>query len=257
MRFSAEALGACRDWIPFTLLLIVYENLRLYTGFIRPDSLDAGLAALDLRLWGVQPTVWAQQFAHPVLTDLMAIAYALHFPLPLSLLLGLYAADRRSCFRELACAMVCCIVSGFILYLSFPAGPPRFYLTDMYDPPRLPTWTGLYEWTDRTFDYANQLIIHSSFPSLHVSFAMIALMYAFRRDHWPRSWRWMGPLYTFLGIALGVSTIYLRHHWTPDLAAGVALGLFSVLVARGMNAWAARHLDSLRSGAIKESGASA
>ncbi|MBM3264206.1 MAG: inositol phosphorylceramide synthase [candidate division Zixibacteria bacterium] len=233
---SSQITGTCRDWIPFTLLIVVYENLRLYTGLIRPDNIDDLLATLDLRLWGVQPTVWSQQFAHPVLTDLMAVAYALHFPLPLSLLLGLYVADRKDLFRELAAAIVICIVCGFILYLVFPAGPPRFYLTG-YDPPRLPSYTGLYDVTDRTWDYANQMIVHSSFPSLHAALSTVALGYAFRRDHWPSSYRWLGPLFAMLASSLWISTVYLRHHWTPDLMAGIALGAISIRSARGLAKW--------------------
>ena len=238
-RLSAECLRACRDWIPFTLLIVVYENLRSYTGLIRSDSIDAPLAMSDQWLWGVQPTVWVQQFANPILTDILIVSYASLFPLPLALLLGLYVSDRREGFRELATAVILCILCGFILYLIFPAGPPRFYLTG-YEPAHLPSFTGLYNWTDRTLDYANQMIVHSSFPSLHAALSVIALRYAFRRDLWPVAWRWLGPLYVVLTGMLWISTIYLRHHWTLDLAAGLVLGLLSASVARVMAAPSAR-----------------
>lgn len=236
---STEALRVCRDWIPFTLLIVVYENLRSYTGLIRPDSIDTPLAMFDQWLWGVQPTVWAQQFANPILTDLLIVSYASLFPLPLALLLGLYVADRREGFRELATAVILCILCGFVLYLTFPAGPPRFYLNN-YEPDYLPSFTGLYGWTDRTLDYANQMIVHSSFPSLHAALSVIALRYAFRRDLWPAAWRWLGPLYVMLTATLWISTIYLRHHWTLDLAAGLVLGLLSASVAQVMADHSAR-----------------
>lgn len=232
-RLWTEGIRACRDWVPFTLLIVVYENLRSYTGLIRPESIDTPLAMFDQWLWGVQPTVWAQQFANPILTDVLIVSYASLFPLPLALLLGLYVSDRRDCFRELATAVILCILCGFILYLTFPAGPPRFYLTD-YEPARLPSFTGLYDWTDRTLDYANQMIVHSSFPSLHAALSFIALRYAFRRDFWPVAWRWLGPLYVVLTLTLWISTIYLRHHWTPDLAAGLVLGFICAFVARAI-----------------------
>ena len=237
LHIPSEIVAACRDWFPFAVILFVYETLPLYTGLFRSTPIDAILAEIEMELWGIQPTIWMQQFVHPVLVDLMSIAYALQFPLPIILISCLYMMDRRGHFREVASAIIFCNMVGFILYLSFPAGPPRFYLQEVYDISYLPSFTGFYNWTEQFWDNNNPVITHSSFPSQHVAYTVLVMIYAFRQDHWPCAWRWLGPLFTLLAVSLWISTVYLRHHWTPDIAAGFVLGIMSVIVPRLMMAW--------------------
>ena len=61
---------------------------------------------------------------------------------------------------------------GFVLFLLFPAGPPRFYppLVERRLPPaHLRSLTGLYEMQQSVFDAVDPLRVRSAFPSLHCS----------------------------------------------------------------------------------------
>ena len=79
------------------------------------------------------------------------------------------------------------------------------------------------------FDTVDPLRVRSAFPSLHCSIGFLTLFYSWRFGDAlfpgrPRLYFWIClPLV----ISLWLSTIYLRHHWVPDIAAGLLLGLAS------------------------------
>lgn len=224
--FFTRARGVVRDWLPFMLLTMVYESLRNYTGVIRTVPIDPLLDDLDRKIFGVSPTLWFQQLYHPLLTDYMSFAYTLYFIMPLAIILLLYWRKRRQDFRELALALVICFYSGFLLYLVFPAGPPRFYkpMLAIFDPPQLTSYLGIFEATTRAFDAANPIKVYASFPSLHCAIAMLALVYSRRFGDVFKA-RWILPaIYAPLVVSLWTATVYLRHHWVVDVWAGWALG---------------------------------
>lgn len=224
--FLQRARWVLRDWLPFLLLTLVYESLRMYTGIIRTVPIDPALDVLDRQIFGVSPTLWMQRLYHPLLTDYMAFAYMLYFIMPLALIFLLYWKKRREDFRELALAIVLCFYSGFLLFIIFPAGPPRFYTPMMpsFDPPQLSSFFGLFEATTRAFDAANPIKVYASFPSLHCTIAMLTLVYAWRfRDLFGKKWI-LPMIYAPLVVSLWISTVYLRHHWVVDVWAGWVLG---------------------------------
>jgi membrane-associated phospholipid phosphatase len=209
---------------------VVFENLHNFTGVIRKIPIDDELYRLDVRLFGVEPTVWAGRFANPVLTDWFSFTYGLYFILPMILAVALGARGRRADFRELATSVVLHMCIGFLLFIVFPAGPPRFYqplLHGQFQPPQLHSWLGLWEWSQDVWDSANSVKDHSSFPSMHCCIAMLTLVYAWRFGDavWPRARRAFFWVCLPLVVSLWASTIYLRHHWILDCFAGIALAL--------------------------------
>ncbi|HEY3354027.1 MAG TPA: phosphatase PAP2 family protein [Polyangia bacterium] len=217
-----RALGTVRDWLPVILLVLVYENLRSLTGLIRPVPIDMQLWALDVRLFGVEPTLWAQRFVNPWLTDYFAFAYVLYFIIPLTLATTLYLRGRRDDFRELMLGVVLVMYTGFLLFIIFPAGPPRFSIAHLFDPPRLTGRFGFFEATQGAWDSLNPIKVHASFPSLHCALSATALFYAwrFRRGVGGAA---MFACFLPLVVSLWLSTIYLRHHWIVDSFAGIGL----------------------------------
>jgi membrane-associated phospholipid phosphatase len=233
--FRAAVRGILRDWGALILVTVVFENLHNFTGVIRKIPIDDQLYRMDVRLFGVEPTVWAGRFANPILTDYMSFAYGLYFILPMILAVMLSFRGRRHDFRELATCVVLHMCLGFLLFIVFPAGPPRFYeplLHGQFQPPRLASFLGLFEWSQDVWDTANHVKAHSSFPSMHCCIALITLFYAWRFGDavWPRARRAFFWLCVPLVVSLWVSTVYLRHHWVPDCAAGwiLAIGCYAV-----------------------------
>ena len=239
-----DAVGALRrallrvlyDWGPLVVVMWMFENLEPYTGVIRKVAVDQQLYELDLRLFGVEPTVWMGRFAHPLVTDWFAIAYALYFITPMFLATTLSIRGRRADFTEMVTACVVQMGLGFIICLFVPAGPPRHFaplLNGVFDPPMLHSYTGLMELQQGAFDTADPLRTRSAFPSLHCSLAMMTLLFArkFGDAVFPKHPRRFYRIVVVLVVSLWISTVYLRHHWIPDIAAGLLLGVASTYIA--------------------------
>lgn len=219
------------DWLPLIALVTIYENLREYTGIIRTDSIDATLYRLDLMLFGVEPTVWIQRFANPILTEYFAFTYSLYLILPLSLAWLLYLFGRQREFHTLCTSVIFCLCIGFLLYLLFPAGPPRFFLADLYEPKQLIGYFGYYNAMQARFDAVNPMTYRASFPSLHVALSSLGLIYAVYFKPVIPFGRVLQYIYGLLVVSLWIATVYLRHHWVVDIFAGWALAGFSAYLA--------------------------
>ncbi len=234
-RFWTATREILRDWGALILVTVVFENLHNFTGRIRSIPIDDQLFALDVRIFGIEPTVWAGRFANPILTDYFSFTYGLYFILPMILCVALGARRRRDDFRELATCVVLHMCIGYLGFICFPAGPPRFYgplVHGVFQPPVLHSYLGLFEWSQDVWDTANSLKDHSSFPSMHCCIATITLAYAWKFGDavFPK----FGKLYFWiclpLVISLWCSTVYLRHHCVPDCVAGIFLGIVCVAV---------------------------
>jgi membrane-associated phospholipid phosphatase len=244
--FTAAARRTCRDWGPFMIIMWTFESMETYTGLIRKTGIDDLLYRIDVRLFGVEPTAWAGRLYHPLLTDWMSFSYAMYFILPMIVATALSLRGRRHDLREMSTAVILQMGIGFVLFLIFPAGPPRFYaplLNGGFHPAQLHSYTGFFELQQGAFDTADPLRVRSAFPSLHCSIALLTLVYAWRFGDalfpkWPRAYFW---ICVPLVISLWSSTIYLRHHWVPDIAAGLLLGMVSATLApRVRRAWPRR-----------------
>jgi membrane-associated phospholipid phosphatase len=242
LQFLTSSRQILRDWGPMILLTVVYENLHGYTGLIRKIPIDAQLYALDVRIFGVEPSVWAGRFASSLLTEWLGFTYNLYFVLPMVLATLLAVRAHRQDFREFTTAIVLHMCTGFLLFLVFPAGPPRFYpplLQGAFQTPLAPSLSGLYELTQGGMDLANPISSHSSFPSMHCASSMLTLLYAWRFGGLitPRRPRLLFWTFLPLVVSLWCSTVYLRHHWVPDCAAGIALGTACYFATPWLRTW--------------------
>lgn len=245
MSFYLRCRRIIRDWLPLIGLVGVYETLRDYTGIIRPVAIDPLLYALDVKIFGVEPVLWVQRFIHPLWTDYFAFMYLLYFFLPMLVATLLYKAGRRADFRELALSVVLCMYLGYILYLIFPAGPPRYF--DLpFEPKTLTGYFGFYDATQAAMNKSTKVLAHSSFPSLHVALSTLAILHAIR---WGNVWKrkWLIAINSWIAVSIWLATIYLRHHWTVDIFAGWILGVAAYFAGEKMHrAWHLLRVDSKR-----------
>jgi membrane-associated phospholipid phosphatase len=235
--FATSALVILRDWGPLIIIMWMFQSLETYTGVIRKVSIDDALYHMDLAIFGVEPTQWMGKLFHPLLTDYMSLAYGLYFIMPMLLATMLSVRGRRADFREMCIAVVLQMGIAFVLFLCFPAGPPRYYgplVHGGFDPPQLHSYFGLFELQQGAFDSADPVRTRSAFPSLHCSLALLTLIYAWRfgsavfGERHPKLYFW---IILPLVVSLWVSTVYLRHHWIPDIAAGMLVGTAAQLIA--------------------------
>lgn len=227
-----------REVLPFLACVLIYTNLHDTIGFVNPHDIHLTLAALDRDIFGVVPAVWAERFVSPGLTELMQFFYVSFAWIATSTSLILLATRRWREFRATTLGVIVCFYLGYVLYLAFPAAPPRLVL--------------VYEFKQNLQGYPNvfsnlsarafallPVDSRAAFPSLHAAVSLLALVYAWR---YVRAWFWV-----LLPFALGlwVSTIYLRHHYAVDLLAGWLLAPGALGLAPRLDAWWGRRQQAL------------
>lgn len=229
-RWKEEVRHVLRDWVPFLLIVFIYENLHDVAGQVVDYDFAATLNTWDVAIFGIEPTVWAQRVFSPLATDLLSVSYGLYFAFPLFIMFLLTLWDRRFEFRHMALCLTLVFIMGFLGYVFFPASPPRYFIEHMYtDPPRL-YGLFLYDWLQGAWDGLS-VISGGAFPSLHVGISAVALIYAWRFRHMNYICTLVWYMYTPLVVSLWFSTIYLRHHWVIDIAAGCVVAAVAYAMA--------------------------
>jgi len=217
-----------RDALPFAYCLAIYTNLHDTVHFVNPHDIQDKLIAIDQWLFGLQPSVWAEQFIRPWLTELLSFCYMLFFLLAPLVAFILYLKKRRAEFRETLSTVILCFYMGYFFYILFPAVSPSIALSDMY---RLH-----FDGTPLA-DAELKLIsilpsqARDAFPSLHTAVTLLTLAFAFKYL------RWLFWLLLPVCIGLLVATVYLRHHYVIDLIAGVFLALAAYLIIPRLERW--------------------
>jgi membrane-associated phospholipid phosphatase len=249
-----SALFVLREMLPFLLCILIYTNLHDTIGFVNPNDIHDFLLALDIRLFGVEPCLWAEQFYSRERTRIFQLFYMSFAIIAPAVPLVLLWQKRFADFRRAALSIIVCFYLGYVIYLILPAAPPRIALAGEFkrnlggdllrDGPRGPTWP--WEVVEDPVAIVTESTLallptdsRAAFPSLHAAVSLLSLILA---------WRFTRGLFlalTPLVLGLWISTIYLRHHFAVDLIAGFALAPVSYMLSPRLDAWwTARRLRS-------------
>ncbi len=231
---GSRARGAAefaRMALPFVMCIAVYTNLHDTVRFVNPHDIHSHLAAAEQWLFGGQPVVWAEQYITRGRTEFFNLFYANFYVVAPSVVMLLWFTGRRPQARHVLLGTIICFYSGYVLYVMFPAAPPRLYFESL----------GLFSVTLRggpITDFQQALIemvpnhaARAAFPSLHAAVSCLSLVYAWRHL------RWFFPILLAFVVPLLVSTVYLRHHWVVDLLAGAALVPWVLWVTPRFERW--------------------
>jgi membrane-associated phospholipid phosphatase len=227
-----------REVLPFLACILIYTNLHDTIGFVNPHDVHHWLAAFDGMIFGVQPCVWAEQFITPGRTEAMQFLYLNFFWIAPSTALILLAQRRSAEFRTALMGVLVCFYLGYVLYVIFPAAPPRLVLVYEFKK-NLRGYPHLFSSLSAQAFSLLPVDSRAAFPSLHAAVSTVALVYAWR---YVRIWFW-GLLPFVLG--LWVSTIYLRHHYAVDLFAGWLLAPAAIWLAPRLDRFWARRQRAL------------
>ena len=240
------------DWSFALYLYAIYRTVLVAAGPGHSGHVvDEWFIAADRWLFGVDPTIWLARVAHPILTEILQLAYASFYFLPLAVAIELYAAGKEWRFRRWAFVCGCGFFLSFVGYLVLPAVGPRFTLHTLdataRELPGLWLTPGLRAFIDAggmvpvgaaTGDVL-RLAPRDAFPSGHTLVTLLSIAWAWRyRLHV----RWM---VTVVGALLVLSTVYLRYHYVVDVMAGAALAMLCLAVAPVLHGWLAAHLGTL------------
>jgi membrane-associated phospholipid phosphatase len=231
-----------RDVLPFAFCLAIYTNLHDTIHFANPRDIQDSLIAIDKWIFGIEPTVWAEQFIHPTLTEIFSFCYMIFFLFAPLVALTLYLMKKRDEFRNTLVSVILCFYTGYILYVIFPAVPPRIALSHLY--------TLKFNGTPMA-DAAIKMISalpsdsRAAFPSLHAAVTLLSLLFA---------WKYVKPLFWIMlpfCTGLILSTVYLRHHYVIDLFTGFALGILAFIFGPKIDFWWRSHNPCLTVNILK------
>lgn len=177
---------------------------------------------LDFEQWifGVQPTLWLEDFISKPLTEWMMFSYVIYVPM-YPVLCGIIYYLRgelamEDYFFTLGFTNILCDF-GFIL---FPVASPMYYIKHLYTVPLDGwIWTSLGELMRKYLHFAG-----GSIPSPHTAAATIMWVMAYRY-HRPSFWV-LSPIV----LSLYISTFYCRYHYVMDAVMGVLIAFLALAV---------------------------
>jgi len=220
--------------LPFALCAAVYTNLHDTVRYVNPHDIHQVLVAIEEWIFGMQPVVWAERFITPGRTEIFSFFYDNFAFIVPSVAFVLYFTGKRVEARESMLGVILCFYTGYVLYVLFPAAPPRLYLESLGRfsvPLEGGTITGLHEaFLEMMPNHASR----AAFPSLHTAVSLVCLYYAWRHC------RWFFPILLFFVLGLLASTIYLRHHYVVDLIGGALLLPWVVWMTPRADRWWSR-----------------
>jgi len=178
---------------------------------------------LDFEQWifGVQPTLWLEDYISKPLTEWLMFSYVIYVPM-YPILCGIIyylhgELAMEDYFFTLGFTNILCDI-GFIL---FPVASPMYYIKQLYTVPLDGwLWTYLGECMRKYLHFAG-----GSIPSPHTAAATIMWLMAYRY-HRPSFWI-LSPIV----LSLYVSTFYGRYHYVTDAVVGVAVAFLALALA--------------------------
>lgn len=232
------------DWLPFTGVLLLYDQTRGVADALGIDLHEADILHAETWLFGgVEPTIWLQHHlydpAHVFWYDgLCTLIYTSHFLATPILAAIMWLRDRTLWLRYIS-RVVLLALSGLITYCLFPEAPPWMAARDGFSEPvaRLSArgWIWLHAsnlkelLANAQSGGANPV---AAMPSLHTAFAtMVAIFIAAR---FRSRWRYLAALYP---LAMGFTLVYCGEHYVLDLVAGV---LYALAVHTALSRWEAK-----------------
>ncbi len=229
----AVFVESSRTILPFLLCIAVYTNLHDTVRFVNPHDIHQYLVEADAWLFGLQPVVWAEQFITPARTELFNAFYGSFFLIAPSLVLLLLLTGHPREARAALVGFIVCFYTGYVLYVVFPAAPPRLYLASIgaFSQDLKGGAMGITAFQNALIAMVPNEASRAAFPSLHAAVSLLTLTYAWRYVRW-----YVAPLGIVVGGLLA-STVYLRHHYVVDLLAGALLVPWVLWAAPRFERW--------------------
>ncbi|WP_347156857.1 phosphatase PAP2 family protein [Pontibacter chitinilyticus] len=191
---------------------------------------------------------WAQHSTN-FLNVLTGIFYLTWVPVPLAFAVYLFFR-RRQQFVYFALTFLLVNLLGFVIYYLYPAAPPWYI--QQYGFQFIPNTPGNTAGLAR-FDayyhisvfgsiYAKSSNVFAAMPSLHSSYPVIVLYYA-----WKNRLGLICAFFAIIMVGIWFSAVYNSHHYVLDVLAGIlcaccGIGLFNWLLAR--KGWVSRRVEA-------------
>jgi membrane-associated phospholipid phosphatase len=215
------------EWYPLAFFVVFFEQIGSLVHAFVLGWRDPLLIAADRAIFGVDLTVWIEQYASYWLTEVMQLAYTSYFVITAGVAAYLWVECGRDAFHRLMLASSITYCVCYVIFILFPIESPYHTMRHLQTVElHGGVFTAIIEWIER---YGR---VHGgAFPSAHVAGSVVTLLTARRVA--PRLALWLTPLVGLLMIA----TVYGRYHYGVDVLAGVAVAVAGYAAAER---WSAR-----------------
>jgi membrane-associated phospholipid phosphatase len=219
---------AFRHWYPLLYVSVSYKEMAQLIRAVRSTDADQWLANLDFRLWGAHPTVWLERINTPLLTEFLQIVYTLFIPAVLFTAVLLWKRRQYREFQYYSFLIASGFLFSYVGYLLVPARGPRFLLTHLQHVPLQGLW--LFKEMQGALDQLESAH-YDCFPSGHTELTILA---------------WWGSqmvskrlfrVYLAYTPLIIFATVYLRYHYTIDVAAGAILACSLIAATPVLYKW--------------------
>jgi len=210
-----------RHWYPLALFLLLFAELHYLVHLVLPGWFDPWLIRFDYALFGVNPTVWLEQFASAWLNDLMQFAYMTFYLYPVLLGGVLYRRRELHAFWVVFTGTAVAYYLGYAVSILFPIEGPYHTLAALQ---QVELDGGIFTATINWIESFGR--VHgAAFPSAHVSGSFVVMLGAWRFR------RWLFWLFLPFFLLMLVATVYGRYHYVADVFAGLLAGAIGFGVA--------------------------
>lgn len=211
-------------WYPDT-----YEFNRMF------PNLDHIFASWEQQMFGCQPSlVFAPNFSHPIVSELMNMGYAAYFPM-IAVVTLFYFFCRYAEFGRATFVILASFFTYYIIYIALPVtGPQYYYHAAGIDEIARGIFPNVHDWfathdeclsnpgCSDGFFYNMVANAHNAgerptaaFPSSHVGVSTILMLLAWRAGN-KRLLALLSPFY----VLLCLSTVYIYAHYAIDVLGG-------------------------------------
>jgi membrane-associated phospholipid phosphatase len=217
----SRALAVARDLYPLAAIVLLYSEFRTLAHAVSPGFHDSGVAAVEARLFGSQPSQTLRDAAPwPWLREYLHLAYVSYYGVPVAPSLALVARGRSDALAELLTATLAAFLACCLVYIVYPVAGPYHH----FGHPDAAALPGFFTPLAHRVVQAGSSV-GTAFPSSHTAVAVAV---------WVSTWRLARP--AFWGLALVVpglaaGTVYGGFHYAIDTVAGAAIGAAAALAA--------------------------
>ncbi len=240
-KYRTKIIHFIRNWYIVLVVLLTFKMLYFMIAPIHGKDYDEILIKIDRMIFGVDPTIWLHQFAFPLLTEIVQIAYSSFYFLFIIAGYELFKNKDFEKFQYAAFVVVYGFYLSYIGYFSLPAVGPRFTLHDFYTiNDELPGFL-VTNFLRDFVNFGESISIHNPdavkivqrdvFPSGHTQLTLVLMYLSSVYKMKTRYFLWI------IGLLLIFGTVYLRYHYVIDLIAGGFFMIFTVWTAKYIYAW--------------------
>jgi membrane-associated phospholipid phosphatase len=219
-----------------TAIVWSYVLLRDVLPVVRPDAVDATLAAADAHLFGVEPTLWLERLNHAPVVEWLSFFYFNYYTLMLAFVIGVLFVEGPGPSADTFGIGTALLFSlGHLGYMAVPAFGPVVH------------YAGRYQGPLQGGPFLHLVLasvegggaMKDVFPSMHTGGSVWFALFALHRARQDRRWRVPAALAAFTTANIVVSTVVLRWHYAVDVLAGITLASAVAYVAVRLAPWEA------------------